>query len=295
MIVTVTLNPAVDQTVRTDQPMEPDAVTRVEDAQFDPGGKGINVSKFLTEMGTETVATGVLGGFLGQFVIEGLAEAGIETQFVDIEGCTRLNSTIHTPSGEYKLNQRGPAVESADIGRLLDVVAALDPTTVVIAGSLPPGLDSGAIDRFAEVGPWETVVDVDGPLLSALSGAYELCKPNVPELEAATGRDIDSVEDAIAAARELQGQGFRNVLASLGPDGAVLVTPDDAIHDAAVDCEVVDTVGAGDALLSGYLAARAAGTDDERALHTGSLAAAAAVTTIGTTVTDLPDPAAVEH
>lgn len=295
MIATVTLNPAVDQTVRTDEPLEPDAVTRVDDARFDPGGKGINVSQFLTAMGTETVATGVLGGFLGEYVTDTLADAGIATRFVDIEGGTRLNTTVHTPDGEFKLNQRGPAVESADIGRVLDVLAGLDPDTVVVAGSLPPGLDASAIDRLADAGAWDTVVDVDGPMLSSLSAEYALCKPNAPELEAATGRDIETVEDAVGAARELQAQGFDRVLASLGPDGAVLVTADDAVHEPAVECEVVDTVGAGDAMLSGYLAARAAGSDDERALRTGSLAAAAAVTTVGTTVEGLPDPAAVEQ
>jgi len=292
MIATVTLNPAVDQTVRTDQPLSPDEVIRVEDAQFDAGGKGINVSKYLTEMGTETVATGVVGGFLGQFVTERLAAEGIESQFVDIDGTTRLNSTVLATDGEYKLNQRGPTVSTAEVGAIAERLSSLSPEIVVVAGSLPPGLDTDAIDRLARAGPWETVVDVDGPLLRALDTDYAWCKPNVPELEAATGRTITDLDSAIAAAEALREKGFDRVLASLGSDGAVLVSADDVVHEPAIDCEVVDTVGAGDALLSGVLAAIDAGADDADALHTGVVAATAAVSTPGTNTPALPEPTA---
>jgi len=292
MIATVTLNPAVDQTVRTDQSLSPDEVIRVDDATFDAGGKGINVSKYLTAMGTETVATGVIGGFLGQFVTERLAAEGIRTRFVDIDGTTRLNSTVLAADGEYKLNQQGPTVSAAEVGAIVERLSSLSPEKVVVAGSLPPGLDTGAIDRLARAGPWETVVDVDGPLLAELDARYAWCKPNAPELEAATGRTVDDRESAIEAANALRETGFDRVLASLGADGAVLVTEDAVFHEPAVDCEVVDTVGAGDALLSGVLAAIDAGAEESVALHTGVVAATAAVSTPGTTVPSLPEPSA---
>ena len=290
MIATVTLNPAVDQTVRTDQGLSPDEVIRVDDARFDAGGKGINVSKYLTAMGTETVATGIVGGFLGRFVTERLASEGIESQFVEIDGTTRLNSTILAGDGEYKLNQRGPAVSAAEVGAIIERVTALSPELIVVAGSLPPGLDTAAIDRLAEAGPWETVVDVDGPLLAELDATYAWCKPNAPELAAATGRTVDDVDSAIAAAQELREMGFDRVIASLGPDGAVLVTDDEVFHEPAVTTDVVDTVGAGDALLSGVLGAIDAGADEATALHTGVVAATAAVSTPGTNIPDLPEP-----
>jgi len=292
MIATVTLNPAVDQTVRTDQRVTPDEIIRVDDAQFDAGGKGINVSKFLTEMGAQTVATGILGGFLGRFVTERLATDGIETQFVEIDGTTRLNSTVLAADGEYKLNQRGPVVSAAEVDAIVERLQTLSPETVVVAGSLPPGLDTDAIDRLARAGPWETVVDVDGPLLGKLDANYAWCKPNAPEREAATGLQVDGVESAIAAARELRTAGFDRVIASLGADGAVLVSADGAIHEPAIDCDVVDTVGAGDALLAGVLAAIDAGADEAVALHTGVVTATAAVSTSGTTIPSLPEPSA---
>jgi len=292
MIATVTLNPAVDQTVRTDRPLEPETVIRVDDAQFDAGGKGINVSKFLTAMGTETGATGVVGGFLGQFVTEKLADEGIDARFVDIDGTTRLNSTVLAGNGEYKLNQRGPTVSAAEVGAIAERLSALSPEIVVLAGSLPPGLDGSAIDRLARAGPWETVVDVEGALLRELEAEYAWCKPNAPELAAATGRAVDGPESAIAAAEELRTLGFDRVVASLGADGAVLATEDGVVHEPAIETDVVDTVGAGDALLSGVLAAVAAGAGPADALHTGVVAASAAVSTTGTEVPPLPEPEA---
>lgn len=290
MIATVTLNPAVDQTVRTDRELSPGSVIRVDDAKFDAGGKGINVAKYLTAMGTETVATGILGGFLGRFVTERLAAEGIESQFVEIDGTTRLNSTVLAGDGEYKLNQRGPTVSAAEVDAIRERLVSLAPDIVVVAGSLPPGLDTGAIDRLADAGPWETVVDVDGPLLAELGARYAWCKPNVPELAAATGRTVDGPDSAVAAARELLETGFDGVIASLGADGAVLVTDDSVVREPAIETNVVDTVGAGDALLSGVLAAIDAGADETTALHTGVVAATAAVSTPGTDIPDLPEP-----
>jgi len=291
MIATVTLNPAVDHTVAVAQ-LVADEVTRVDEVQFDPGGKGINVSQFLAAMDVETVSTGVLGGFTGRFITDSLADAEIVTEFIDIDGRTRMNSSLLTDSGEYKFNERGPRVTGDDVGEIVATLERLGPETVVVAGSLPPGLDSEAIDRIARAGPWETAVDVDGPLLRSLTARYEWCKPNVPELEAATGQQIEGVEDAERAATELRQTGFDHVVASLGADGAILVSPETAVHEPAIECDVVDTVGAGDALLSGVLAATAAGADEASALRAGVVTATAAVSTRGTTIPALPKPTA---
>lgn len=117
-------------------------------------------------------------------------------------------------------------------------------------------------------------------------------KPTVPELEAATGLDVRTVEEAKRATEALQQEGFDHVLASLGADGAVLRSPTAVWHEPAIECAVVDTVGAGDALLSGVLAAVAAGANEADALHSGVVAAAAAVTTPGSNIPSLPQPTA---
>ena len=283
MILTVTLNPAVDHTVRLDERLEADRVQRASEAQFDAGGKGINVSKHLVEFGTETLATGVLGGFLGSFVAERLTADGIPHDFVEIDGLTRLNTTVLTDE-EYKINHTGPSVDGSVVERVIDRIERHDPETVVVAGSLPPSLDIDAIDRIAAAVDGETVVDVGGEQLIRLEETYALCKPNREELAAATGAPTQTVEECSHAAETLRASGFKRVVASLGADGALMATSSETIHVPAPETEVVDTVGAGDALLSGVLAARADGETSEEALQRGVRVAARAVAVPGTTI-----------
>lgn len=287
MILTVTLNPAVDHTLQLEDELTSDTVARTNGAQFDPGGKGINVSKYLVELEVETVATGYVGSFLGEFLQEELTSRGIRNDFVEISGCTRLNTTILTPHSEFKVNQNGPTVDGTDVESIVETLERYGPRIVVIAGSLPPGVGPETIDSIAEAGPWETVVDVGGDVLSELEAEYALCKPNREELAATTGEDIDSLDDAFSAARRLRERGFERVVASLGGDGAIMATPDTVLHTPALDVDVVDTVGAGDALLSGVLAERERGGTDEAALRAGVAVASRVVGVSGTSVPPL--------
>ena len=289
MILTVTYNPAVDQTVRFDEALESGAVNRATGARYDPGGKGINVSQYLDGLGTETVATGVLGGFTGEYVRESLSEDGVTAEFVDVGEPTRLNTTALAADGEYKLNQSGPRVSPDAVDALLEVLGDRNPDRIHVAGSLPPGLDDEAIDAVAAAGDWRASVDVTGDLLAALDDEYALCAPNRSELGAATGAAVSTVERCADAADSLRGAGFERVLASLGADGALLVDSGGVRFAEALDVDVVDTVGAGDALVSGYLAAVDAGERPETALRTGVAAAARVVNRSGTSVPDFDD------
>ena len=282
MIPTVTLNPAVDQTMRFEDPLSAETVNRSTVSRFDAGGKGINVSQFLTALGTETVASGTVGGFTGQFLREALHDDGVETDFVEVEAPTRLNSTILAAGTEYKLNQHGPEVPPSVADDIVDRIAARDPDRAMVGGSLPPGLNIDAVDQIADAGSWQTVVDVKGELLRELSADYALCKPNRDELAGATDRPVETVEECVAAARKLRKAGFERVVASLGADGAVLVGPDGAVYADPLDVDVADTVGAGDAMLTGVLAALERGDSDETALATGTAVAARVVAQSGT-------------
>lgn len=282
MIASVTLNPAVDYTVELRESLADEDIVRTGEFRYDAGGKGINVSKYLLELGVETVATGVAGGFLGEYLLDQLAAAGLAADFADADGNTRLNTTVLDPAAEYKINQDGPTVSATAIDEITDLLAAHAPETVVVAGSLPDGVGPEAIDLIAGAGPWETVVDVHGGALAALEGSYALCKPNDEELAAATGEAVEGIDDAVEAARALRERGFDRVLASLGGDGAVLVSDDGALYAPPLDVEVVDTVGAGDALLAGALAARARGDPDEAALRYGVAVASRVVSISGT-------------
>lgn len=286
MIATVTLNPAVDHTIRLDAPLEGSTVQRTSNAHFDAGGKGINVSKYLDSLGTETVATGVSGDFLGDYITTRLERNGISHEFVPIDGHVRLNTTILADE-EYKINHAGPALDRATVDGIVEVLRGCAPETVVVAGSLPPGLGPESIDLIARAGSWETVVDLGGEVLNDLDHEYALCKPNREELAVATGTTVETVGDCRAAAAALRGSGFERVVASLGADGALLATADETYHASALDAEVVDTVGAGDSLLAGVLAARSGGATDERALAVGVTVAARVVGVPGTTIPPL--------
>ncbi|SEO91358.1 1-phosphofructokinase [Halogranum amylolyticum] len=289
MILTVTLNPAVDHTLQLDDELTSDSVARTDTAQFDPGGKGINVSKYLVELDVETTATGYVGDFLGRFLREELTTQGIPNDFVEISGCTRLNTTILTPQSEFKINQNGPTVDDTALELIVETIERHSPEMVVVAGSLPRGVGPEAIDYIADAGPWETVVDVGGDVLADLEAEYALCKPNREELAATVGGEIDSLSDAFAAARALQKRGFERVVASLGGDGAIMATPDTVLYTPALDVDVVDTVGAGDALLAGVLAERQRSGTDEAALRAGVAVASRVVAVSGTSVPSLDD------
>lgn len=289
MIATVTPNPAVDYTVSLSEPPASGEVLRTDRTRYDAGGKGINVAKYLDALGTEAFATGFLGGFVGEYLESRLAESSLPAAFVDVEGTTRLNTTLLAPDEEYKINQTGPAIEPPAIDALVESLSDREPDTVVVAGSLPPGIDPGTIDRIAAAGDWETAVDCTGDVLGELSGEYALCKPNHVELAAATDRPVDSVESAIVAARELCDDGFDRVVASLGSDGAVSVTDERALHAPALDVEVADTVGAGDALLAGVLGATDRGESPENALRTGIAVSSRVVGVPGTRVPSLKE------
>jgi len=282
MHLTVTFNPAVDQTLQFDEPMAPDRVLRASSARFDAAGKGVNVAQYLTALGQDAVATGVLGGFTGQFIRDRLTDDGVSTAFVESGGTTRLNTTAVADGSEYKLNHDGPAVDEAAVAAIVETVRERDPDTVVVSGSLPPGVTTDAVDAVAAAGDWDTVVDMDGDALRALDERYTLCKPNREELAGATDADVSTVEGCARAADAFRANGFDRVLASLGGDGVVLAGDSTALHAAALDATVVDTVGAGDALLSGVLAAWAGGADDATALRTGVAAATRLVEQAGT-------------
>jgi len=283
MIVTVTLNPAVDHTIQVDAMPAPETVARTDTAQFDAGGKGINVAQYLVGLGAETVATGLLGDFLGDYIRRELDVDDIDSEFVEIEGQTRLNTTILADT-EYKINHDGPTVDPAAIDELIEIIRGCNPSMVLVGGSLPPGLDHRAIDRIAAAGQWATSVDVGGEILAELEAEYALCKPNRVELAAATGAGVDTLEDCIIAADQLREVGFERVVTSLGSDGALVVSEDRCLHAAALDVDIADTVGAGDAMLSGFLLELSRGNDTRAGLCRGIAVAAQIVSVPGTSM-----------
>ncbi|MDY6771388.1 MAG: 1-phosphofructokinase family hexose kinase [Candidatus Nanohaloarchaea archaeon] len=288
MIVTVTFNPAVDHTALVDEDLEPGTVARGHDAVFDAAGKGINAAKYMTGLGVDSIATGPVGGFLGDFLEDDLDAQDVPHDFVRIDGLTRLNTTIDAPDAEYKVNLDGPEMLDGIEDQLLAAVERHDPDVVVMGGSLPPGMDATVITRIMD-GDWRTVVDVHGDVLRRISGSFFLAKPNREELREATGLPVDSINDVVAAADELCDQGIENVLVSLGEKGAVFVTEDSALYADALDVDVADTVGAGDAIVAGVIAALERGGGLEEMLRDGIAVASRVVQVSGVRTPEFDD------
>lgn len=295
MILTVTLNPSLDRTLALDE-FRRGEVLRVARPRIDPGGKGINVARALTANEVPARAILPVGGTEGRQLVDLLAEAGVATLTVPISDSVRSNITIVEGDGEVtKLNEPGPTLLPGEVSALLARIedAATGVDWVVVSGSLPPGSEPSllaeVVTRGHKAGA-RVAVDTSGaPLLAALGARPDLVKPNREELEEATGTTLATIGDVIAAADQLRGLGAVAVLASLGPDGAVLVDGEVELHAERPVTRTDSSVGAGDAMLAGYLAA---GDDPKQALATAVAYGAAAVQLPGS---QMPGPNDLDH
>jgi 1-phosphofructokinase len=284
MILTVTLNPSLDRTIEVAQ-LSRGALIRGTATRVDPGGKGVNVARALAEHQIKTRAVLPLGGPDGERLLDLLTSAGIDAVAVPVEALTRSNVSLVEPDGTVtKVNEPGARLAPAEIEKVIEAVltAATGADWVVLCGSVPPGMPSdiyGRIGLALQGGATCVAVDTSGPALSeALVARPSLVKPNREELAEAAGRPIATLGDVVTAAAALREEGAGAVLASLGPDGAVLVEDTGATYGRCTVTSPRSTVGAGDAMLAGFLAAGGRGA---AALRSALAWGAAAVTLPG--------------
>lgn len=279
MIYTVTFNPAVDYIVRTDE-LRSGAVNRSKGEEIYFGGKGINVSMVLGQLGVRSKALGFIAGFTGDAIEKGVSECGIENDFVRLEsGFSRINVKIKTGI-ETELNGQGPAIPADKIDELfhrLDCVK--DGDTLVLAGSIPSTLPPDIYERILErLSGRKIKIVVDAAkdlLMNVLRFKPFLVKPNNFELEEIFGVELRSTDDIIRYAGKLQEMGAINVLVSMAGDGAVLLDEYGKTHICGVCSGTVkNSVGAGDSMVAGFIAGCEKG-DYEYALKLGTAAGGA--------------------
>ena len=280
MIYTVTLNPSVDYIMHL-KTMIPGRTNRSAREELRFGGKGINVSCVLRELGVESVALGFAAGFTGHAIEEYLRTCGIETRFIHLtEGNSRINVKILSDS-ETEINGQGPEIPADAFHALLKQIAALrEGDTLVLAGSIPAGLPENTYEHIMRTVAHKRIrcaVDTSGQsLFQALPCRPFVIKPNRQELEQLFSVQIHSVDEVIPYGRRLQEAGAVNVIISLGEDGAVLLDENGGIHrQPAIPCQTVSTVGAGDSMLAGFLAGYAETGDYGKALTLGAVCGAA--------------------
>jgi 1-phosphofructokinase family hexose kinase len=299
MILTLTPNPALDYTIRLDA-LEIGRRAKYRDPAIDPAGKGINVSRMVRRLGEPTLAVGFAAGATGDLLRQGLDREGVPHDLVTIPGLTRINVTLLTgPEGSAThLHGPGDGVSARDLAKLRErLLASLARARMLLlAGSLPPGMSPGAtIDllREARRSGVRVIVDAEGELLAAaIEAGIDLVKPNLLEAGQLLGRQVNGVDEALAAAREIVARGAGAAVITMRGDGAVAAGGGRAWQVRAPREDVVRAIGAGDSFAAGLAVGLARGETLPEALRRAAAAGAATALHAGT---GLGTPEEVAH
>ncbi len=262
-ILTVTLNPAIDQTVFLDA-LVPGTVHRAKGTHRQAGGKGINVATMLALGGTDVAVSGFLGEANSSIFDRHFEAHGLQDVFVRVPGETRTGIKIvdADANATTDLNLPGVAPTQAQCDQLVAKILPLirPGMWVVIAGSLPAGVEPGfLIELIRKLRAVDAKIAVDSSgsaLAAAVEAGIDLAKPNEHELAELVGRELPDFQSILSAARELNRERVPNLIVSMGGDGALFLSPEEELLASAPSVQVVSTVGAGDSLLAGYLRGR---------------------------------------
>lgn len=262
MIYTLTLNPAVDYYITVDG-FKPGVVNRTTGEKINFGGKGINVSFVLKELGVTSTALGFVGGFTGDALENHLKSKGIKCDFVKVQGNTRINVKLN----DTDINASGPDITDSELQQLYKKLDNLkNGNFLVLSGNVPKSLPQNTyeiiLERLKNRGV-EFVVDAEKDLLlGTLKYKPFLIKPNHHELGQIFGVEIENFDTALTYAKKLQEMGAQNVMVTLGSKGAVLVCKNGETYtQAAPKGNVISAVGAGDSAVAAFLAERLRGGD----------------------------------
>lgn len=280
MIYTVTLNPSIDYVIKVDN-LKNGEVNRVNEEHIYPGGKGINVSLILREHGYASKALGFVSGFTGEYITNVLRDKGLDEDFIKINnGFTRINVKVKSVE-EIEINGQGPIISNEDLEKLYKQINELDEDDIlVLAGSIPNTLDSRLYENIMDMLKYKNVkVVVDATrslLMNVLKHKPFLIKPNNYELEEIFGVKLESTKDIIEYAIKLKDMGAQNVLISMGKDGSILITDNYEVYQSNVPYgTVINSVGAGDSMVAGFIAGYLNSKDYKEALKLGAASGSA--------------------
>jgi len=296
MIYTVTLNPAVDQE-KTVPELAFNSVLRASEVRTDWGGKGFNVSRLLASIGSPSVAMGFVGGSTGQMLKRGLGDLGIQTDFVEIEGDTRVNVSIVAPNDDryLKVNEAGPNIQQAEEAALFEKVERLASRGDwwVFAGSLPRGVAADTYARLIEVvheqGAY-AALDASGEAMTVGCNAEpDLVKPNWEEALVLAGLPADTdINELPRVVQMITDMGAKKVVVSLGKEGACFFDGGVLWRGTSPSIEEANPIGAGDSMLAGMVYQLDKGASPEDVLRWGLACGAATASLSGTAVGTRP-------
>lgn len=260
-VVTVALNPSIDKTV-TVKEFVPYGLNRVEHSQVDPGGKGINVARVLHSFGVKSTAAGFLAGHTGKLLQNFLAQDGIDSDFMEIPGETRINIKIFDRKAKKitEVNESGCVVSSEELPKFQERFRELcgEARITIMTGSLPPGVPDNVYAQFIETAKAagaQTILDADGEALKkGIASRPFAIKPNIHELEALAGRPLATQQDVLAFGRELIHEGIGLVIVSMGADGAIVLNEKEAYKTDPWKIQVKSATGSGDSMVAALAA-----------------------------------------
>jgi 6-phosphofructokinase 2 len=259
MIYTITLNPALDRNIWIKK-VKYDDSNRIQKEERFAAGKGIDVSRVLTTLGVRNKALGFVGGFDGEEMEGRLINEGISCNFTKISGETRTNIVIYDMEKKSQtiFSARGPEIMPYELMRLIQGIEKLEnPEMVIISGSLPPGVNPEIYYKIMEIARSmgaKIVLDTDGEALKkGIQISPDIIKPNVHEVSRLSGRDLKSMPQIISAAKTLSDQGIPVVLVSMGAKGILLAGREQRYLAVPPKVKVVNTIGAGDSAIAGFV------------------------------------------
>ena len=288
MIYTVTLNPALDRAVIVDRLMEEDTVRILKETYY-AAGKGIDVSRVIKELGGQTVALGLLGGYDGLHLEGLLINAGVMTDFIRISQQTRTNIILNekATNRQFVISASGPEINAAEIGQFYQHILQIkDMDYLVMSGSLPRGVSPNLYGQLILAGKKKgsfIFLDADGDALKE-SIAYQPTgiKPNIHELCRLVGKDLKDEIEIIEACDQIRRLGLEYVLVSRGKEGLILSAEGNNIKAVAPPVEVESTVGAGDSTVAGFVLAHSRGENLKDCVRLACAAGTASAQTPGT-------------
>jgi 1-phosphofructokinase len=296
MIITITLNPALDKTAQIDE-FTIGNVNRIVSTRLDAGGKGINVSKVIKELQHESLALGFLGGSSGDQIKKYLYSLNINNDFLPVKGETRTNLKVidKVNNTHTDINERGPSLEDEDIIKIKEKIIknCTRDSLVVLSGSVPGGATSdiyGEIIADIKNKGGKVILDADGELLikGIKAGPY-MVKPNTDELEKAFDVKINSEDELIQTAKKILEYGVEYVVISQGSEGSIFISKDKIAKVKGIKVEVKSTVGAGDSMVAALAVATELGYSFEDTMKLACATSTANVMTEGTQTGKLKD------
>ncbi|MHB1458010.1 MAG: 1-phosphofructokinase [Armatimonadota bacterium] len=282
LILTVTLNSTIDKTYIVDN-FRVDRIHQAQSLTIIPGGKGINVGRVFNELGGRAFLTGFAGGHNGDFISENTQAESLASDFIRVSGESRTCVKIVDPINktQTEISELGPFITQDEIERFHlkfeSLVLGMD--YVVLSGSIPPGVSDDIYRELIEIAhryDVKCMLDASGtPLAEGIKARPSIIKPNVHELSELVGKQLDTVEEAVKAAKKILAEGIDVVIVTFGRDGAIVVTSDEVWRATPPTITYVSAVGSGDSFGAGFIYALIEGKSMADALRLGTAAGAA--------------------